>query len=48
MAEGGRLPLTSPGAREPIPIVYRTPVPSAQIKSAVLLAGAGGARARPP
>jgi 3-phosphoshikimate 1-carboxyvinyltransferase len=27
------------GAREPIPVVYRTPVPSAQIKSAVLLAG---------
>src|SRR5207247_7524822 len=38
-AEGGRLPLTLQGAREPIPIVYRTPVPSAQIKSAVLLAG---------
>jgi 3-phosphoshikimate 1-carboxyvinyltransferase len=27
------------GARDPIPIVYRTPVPSAQVKSAVLLAG---------
>ena len=38
MTEGGRLPLTLAGAREPIPIVYRTPVPSAQIKSAVLLA----------
>jgi 3-phosphoshikimate 1-carboxyvinyltransferase len=37
--EGGRLPLTLAGAREPIPMVYRTPVPSAQIKSAVLLAG---------
>jgi len=37
--EGGRLPLTLAGARDPIPIVYRTPVPSAQIKSAVLLAG---------
>jgi 3-phosphoshikimate 1-carboxyvinyltransferase len=37
-AEGGRLPITLAGAREPIPIVYRTPVPSAQIKSAVLLA----------
>src|SRR5262249_61737095 len=36
---GGRLPLTLAGARDPIPIVYRTPVPSAQIKSAVLLAG---------
>jgi 3-phosphoshikimate 1-carboxyvinyltransferase len=38
-AEGGRLPLSLRGARDPIPIVYRTPVPSAQIKSAVLLAG---------
>jgi 3-phosphoshikimate 1-carboxyvinyltransferase len=37
-AAGGRLPITLSGAREPIPIVYRTPVPSAQIKSAVLLA----------
>ena len=38
MTDGGRLPLTLQGARDPIPIVYRTPVPSAQIKSAVLLA----------
>jgi 3-phosphoshikimate 1-carboxyvinyltransferase len=38
-AEGGRLPLRLAGARDPIPIVYRTPVASAQIKSAVLLAG---------
>ncbi len=38
-AEGGRLPLTLAGARDPLPIIYRTPVPSAQIKSAVLLAG---------
>jgi 3-phosphoshikimate 1-carboxyvinyltransferase len=37
--EGGRLPLTLIGARDPLPIVYRTPVASAQIKSAVLLAG---------
>jgi 3-phosphoshikimate 1-carboxyvinyltransferase len=37
--EGGKLPLTLAGARDPIPIVYRTPVASAQIKSAVLLAG---------
>lgn len=37
--DGGRLPLTLAGARDPVPIVYRTPVPSAQIKSAVLLAG---------
>jgi 3-phosphoshikimate 1-carboxyvinyltransferase len=36
---GGRLPLTLHGAREPVPILYRTPVASAQIKSAVLLAG---------
>ena len=39
MKEGGRLPLTLHGAREPVPITYRTPVASAQIKSAVLLAG---------
>ncbi len=39
VSDGGRLPLTLAGARDPIPIVYRTPVPSAQIKSAVLLAG---------
>jgi 3-phosphoshikimate 1-carboxyvinyltransferase len=38
-ADGGRLPVTLAGARDPIPIEYRTPVPSAQIKSAVLLAG---------
>jgi 3-phosphoshikimate 1-carboxyvinyltransferase len=41
MTEGGLLPITVAGAREPIPILYRTPVPSAQIKSAVLLAGLG-------
>jgi 3-phosphoshikimate 1-carboxyvinyltransferase len=39
MCEGGRLPLTLHGARDPAPIVYKTPVASAQIKSAVLLAG---------
>lgn len=38
-AEGGRVPLTLKGPRETIPIRYETPVPSAQIKSAVLLAG---------
>jgi 3-phosphoshikimate 1-carboxyvinyltransferase len=38
-ADGGRLPIRLAGARDPIPILYRTPVPSAQIKSAVLLAG---------
>jgi 3-phosphoshikimate 1-carboxyvinyltransferase len=37
--EGGRLPLQLTGARDPLPILYRTPVASAQIKSAVLLAG---------
>ncbi len=37
--EGGRLPLTLQGARDPLPITFRTPVASAQIKSAVLLAG---------
>ncbi len=39
VTDGGRLPITLAGARDPVPIVYRTPVPSAQIKSAVLLAG---------
>src|SRR5690606_18899686 len=38
-AEEGRLPLTLQGARDPIPIEYASPVPSAQLKSAVLLAG---------
>ena len=38
-ADAGRLPMTLRGARDPLPIVYRTPVASAQIKSAVLLAG---------
>ncbi|MGJ4992954.1 3-phosphoshikimate 1-carboxyvinyltransferase [Bradyrhizobium sp. HKCCYLS3077] len=38
-AEGGKLPLTLQGASNPVPIEYRTPVASAQIKSAVLLAG---------
>lgn len=36
---GDRLPLTIRGARTPAPIIYELPVPSAQIKSAVLLAG---------
>jgi 3-phosphoshikimate 1-carboxyvinyltransferase len=40
-AEGGRLPVRLAGARDPIPIIYTTPVPSAQVKSAVLLAGLG-------
>ena len=38
-ADGGRLPLTLQGAIDPIPIEYEAPVPSAQLKSAVLLAG---------
>jgi 3-phosphoshikimate 1-carboxyvinyltransferase len=38
-AEGGRLPLTLQGAADPMPIEYESPVPSAQLKSAVLLAG---------
>ena len=37
--EGARLPLAVTGAADPVPIVYRLPVPSAQVKSAVLLAG---------
>lgn len=37
-AEGGLLPITLRGAVNPIPIVYESPVPSAQLKSAVLLA----------
>jgi 3-phosphoshikimate 1-carboxyvinyltransferase len=35
----GRLPLTLKGAHDPIPIVFEPPVPSAQLKSATLLAG---------
>jgi 3-phosphoshikimate 1-carboxyvinyltransferase len=37
--DGDRLPLTLQGALDPIPITYESPVPSAQLKSAVLLAG---------
>ena len=36
---GGRLPMTIQGAKHPVPIRYKVPVPSAQVKSAVLLAG---------
>ncbi|WP_353474433.1 3-phosphoshikimate 1-carboxyvinyltransferase [Salipiger sp. H15] len=36
---GGRLPMTIVGAEAAIPVRYATPVPSAQVKSAVLLAG---------
>jgi 3-phosphoshikimate 1-carboxyvinyltransferase len=38
-ADGGRLPLTMQGATDPLPMTYEPPVPSAQVKSAVLLAG---------
>jgi 3-phosphoshikimate 1-carboxyvinyltransferase len=41
VGEGGRLPLTLAGARDPIPIIYEPPAASAQLKSAVLLAGLG-------
>src|SRR5882762_4272621 len=37
--EGDRLPLAVTGAMTPVPQIYRLPVPSAQVKSAVLLAG---------
>ncbi|MEX0311375.1 MAG: 3-phosphoshikimate 1-carboxyvinyltransferase [Tateyamaria sp.] len=36
---GGRLPMTLVGATDPVPVEYTVPVPSAQVKSAVLLAG---------
>ena len=36
---GGRLPMTVIGAADPVPVRYTTPMPSAQVKSAVLLAG---------
>jgi len=36
---GGRLPMTIVGAQNPVPVRYVVPVPSAQVKSAVLLAG---------
>ena len=38
-SEGGTLPLTMHGALPAVPITYRLPVASAQVKSAVLLAG---------
>ena len=37
--EGGRLPLAIQGPKEALPMEYRVPVPSAQVKSAVLLCG---------
>ena len=36
---GGRLPLAVIGTENPVPITYRLPVASAQVKSAILLAG---------
>jgi len=38
-AEGGRLPITMTGAVDPLPTAYEMPMASAQVKSAVLLAG---------
>jgi 3-phosphoshikimate 1-carboxyvinyltransferase len=38
-AAGDRLALTLQGAADPMPITYESPIPSAQLKSAVLLAG---------
>ena len=38
-ADGGRLPLVLQGTSEPLPVEYKTPVASAQIKSAVLFCG---------
>ena len=37
--QGGRLPMTIVGAADPVPVRYAVPVPSAQVKSAVLFAG---------
>ncbi len=37
--EGGRLPLAVRGTGDILPIVYELPVPSAQVKSSILLAG---------
>ncbi|WP_349295722.1 3-phosphoshikimate 1-carboxyvinyltransferase (plasmid) [Thioclava sp. 'Guangxiensis'] len=37
--QGGRLPMTVVGAADPAPVTYTTPMASAQVKSAVLLAG---------
>ncbi len=36
---GGRLPMTITGAVDPVPVNYEMPVASAQVKSAILLAG---------
>ncbi len=39
--DGGRLPLAITGSEQLRPVSYRLPVPSAQVKSAILLAGLG-------
>jgi 3-phosphoshikimate 1-carboxyvinyltransferase len=44
-AEAGRLPLTVHGARPLAPLDWRSPVASAQVKSAILLAGLTGGAA---
>jgi 3-phosphoshikimate 1-carboxyvinyltransferase len=41
--EGGRLPLAINGATDPLPVAYRLPVASAQVKSSLLLAGLNAA-----
>jgi 3-phosphoshikimate 1-carboxyvinyltransferase len=38
-AEGDRLPMIFEGTEAPLPIRYELPVPSAQVKSAILIAG---------
>ncbi|MGD0635596.1 MAG: 3-phosphoshikimate 1-carboxyvinyltransferase [Beijerinckiaceae bacterium] len=38
-ADGGRCPILIQGTAEPVPLEYKTPVASAQIKSAILFAG---------
>ncbi len=38
-SEGNRLPLTLHGAKHAVPMTYTLPMPSAQVKSAILLAG---------
>ena len=37
--KGRRLPMTIVGAKHPVPVRYTVPMPSAQVKSAVMLAG---------
>ena len=37
--KGERLPMTIVGAKHPVPVRYTVPMPSAQVKSAVMLAG---------